>query len=206
MADRIKTDFGSLTNNKLWTRGGAVVLALTGNIKYLNPPVTMVMLQSLLDALEAAIVDAMDGGKMARTKRDALRTQVISALNQIAVYVQENANGDPSGTGFETYSPTRKTAQLVTTPSFRKIYDGANSGEIMLLINRVPYARGYQVRYAVVQDGVLGEWVVVDIMSVKSAFKISGLKPVTKYAFQVQAIGTVNRSDWSNSKTFSCGL
>src|SRR5215471_9713367 len=69
MAIRIKTDFGSLTNNELWNRGMVVFLALSGSLKYSNPPMAMVMLKSLLDAFHAAIVDAMDGGKMARTTR-----------------------------------------------------------------------------------------------------------------------------------------
>lgn len=43
-----------------------------------------------------------------------------------------------------------------TTPAFRKVYHGVNSGEIMLLINAVLYARGYEVQYAALQDGVPG--------------------------------------------------
>ena len=41
MAERISVDFGSLTYNQLWQRGMAVVLALTGNVRFPNPPVTM---------------------------------------------------------------------------------------------------------------------------------------------------------------------
>jgi hypothetical protein len=204
MAERISVDFGSLTNNQLWQRGMAVVLALTGNVKYPNPPVAMAMLQSLLGAFHAAIVDAMEGSKKAMTLRDSLRAQVISALKMVASYVQENANGDFSNTGFETYDTTRKTGQLVATPTFRRIYRGPNSGEIMFLINAVPYARGYQVQYAALKNGVPGPWTVVDVMNVKSAFKIAGLAPQTMYVFQVRAIGTANRSDWSNSVTIIC--
>jgi hypothetical protein len=54
--------------------------------------------------------------------RDSLRAQAISARKLVAVYVQENANGDFSDTGFETYSTnTRKMGHLVTTPTFRKL-------------------------------------------------------------------------------------
>jgi hypothetical protein len=204
MAERISVDFGSLTNNQLWQRGMAVVLALTGNVKYPNPPVAMAILQSLLAAFHAAIIDAMEGSRKAMTLRDSLRAQVISALKMVASYVQENADGDFSNAGFETYSTTRKTGQLVTTPTFRRIYDGPNSGEIMFLINAVPYARGYQVQYAALKDGVPGPWTVVDVMNVKSAFKIGGLTPQTTYIFQVRAIGTANRSDWSNSVSIIC--
>jgi hypothetical protein len=208
MADRISVDFGSLTNNQLWQRGMAVVLALTGNARFPNPPLTMAMVESLLATFQAAISDTMgpnQGSKKAMALRDSLRAQVISALKQVAGYVQENANGDFSDTGFETYSTTaRKTGQLVTTPTFRKLYRGTKSGEIMVLINAVPYARGYQVQYAALKDGVPGPWTVIDVMSVKSAANISGLTPATVYAFQVQAIGTVNRSDWSDFQTIIC--
>jgi hypothetical protein len=46
MAERITTDFGSLDPNGLRQRGMAVVLALTGNVRFPNPPVTMAMLRS----------------------------------------------------------------------------------------------------------------------------------------------------------------
>src|SRR5438045_1929837 len=131
MADRIQLDFGSLTHNQLWQRGMAVVRAQTGNTKYSSTPVTMAVLQSLMDAFKAAIVDATDGSKTAMTRRDSLKAQVISALKQIAVYAQENSNGDPSDSGFKTYTPARKAGQPVTTPTFRKVFRGANSGEIM---------------------------------------------------------------------------
>src|SRR5215470_18672875 len=130
MADRISVDFGSLTANRLWQRGMAVVLALTGNVRFPNPPLTMAMLESLLATFKAAISETMgpnQGSKKAMALRDSLRAQVISALKQVAGYVQENANGDFSDTGFETYSTTaRKTGQPVTTPTFRKLYRGAN--------------------------------------------------------------------------------
>jgi hypothetical protein len=205
MAERIATNFRTLDNNKLWQRGMAVVLALTGNVRFPSPHITMAMLQSLLDAFHAAIIDAMDEAKTARASRDSLRAQVISALKQVAAYVQENANGDFSSTGFQTYdTAARKMGQLVDTPTFRKLYHGINSGEIMLLINAVPYARGYQVQYAALKDGVPGPWTVIDVMSVKSAFRITGLTPATVYAFQVQAIGPNNRSDWSDSVPIIC--
>ena len=98
----------------------AVFLALTGSLKYSNPPMTMAMLKSLLDAFHEAIVAAMDGGKMVRTTRDSLRTQVITALNHLAAYVPANCDGDASDSGFESYDTKtpRKAAQLVTTPTF----------------------------------------------------------------------------------------
>jgi hypothetical protein len=206
MAIRIKTDFGSLTHNNLWNRGMAVFLALSGSVKYSNPPMAMVALKSLLDAFHEAKIEAMDGGKMARTNRESLHAQVITALNHLASYVQANCDGDPSDSGFESYDTKtpRKAGQLVTPPSFRKVYQGVNSGEMMLLINAVLYARGYEVQYAALQDGNPGPWTVVDVMNVKSAFKISGLTPITNYAFQVRAIGTANRSDWSASVNMVC--
>jgi hypothetical protein len=206
MAIRIRTDFGSLTNNKLWNRGMVVFLALSGSVKYPNPPMTMAMFKPLLDDFHEAILEAMDGGKMTRTTRDSLQAQVITALNHLAAYVQAKCDGDPSDSGFESYDTKtpRKTAQLVTTPTFRKVYHGVNSGEMMLLINSVLYARGYEVQYAALQNGVPGPWTAVDVMNVKSAFKISGLTPITKYAFQVRAIGAANRSDWSASVSLVC--
>jgi hypothetical protein len=74
----------------------------------------------------------------------------------------------------------------------------------MLLINAVLYARGYEVQYTALRDGVPGPWTVIDVMNVKSAFRISGLTRTTRYAFQVRAIGAANRSDWSVSVNIVC--
>ena len=180
--------------------------AVSGNVKYPNPPMALPTLKSLLDAFHEAIIAAMDGGKIARTTRDSLQGQVITALNLLAVYVEANCDGDPSDSGFESYDTKapRKTAQLVTTPTFRRVYHGVNSGDMMLLINAVEYARGYEVQYAALQNGVPGPWTVVDVMNIKSAFRIRGLTPATKYVFQVRAIGTANRSDWSSSVGMIC--
>ena len=91
MAERILVDFGSLTKNQLWNRGMAVVRALTGNVRFPNPPVTMPMLKSLLATFHTAIVDAMEGSKKAMTLRDSLRVQVIGALKQVASYPTSRA-------------------------------------------------------------------------------------------------------------------
>ena len=61
-----------------------------------------------------------------------------------------------------------------------------------------------KVRYAALQDDVSGPWTQVDVMNVKSAFKISGLTPGTRYVFQVRAIGVINKSDRSDSVTIMC--
>ena len=53
----------------------AVFLALSGSVKYSNPPIAMPMIKSLLEDFHEAIVAAMDGGKMARTTRDSLQAQ-----------------------------------------------------------------------------------------------------------------------------------
>ena len=124
MADRISIDFGSLRNSQLWERGLAVVLALTGNVKYSNLPVSMAMLKSLLEAFQAALSDTVgvnQGSKRAMAARDSLRGQVISALKQTAVYVQENSNGDLSCLA----CPTRKSRDTLSStakarwPKFR---------------------------------------------------------------------------------------
>ena len=57
MPDRISVDFGSLDNNNLLNRGRAVVLALKGSDKYRNPPVTMALLESVLDKFHNAVLD-----------------------------------------------------------------------------------------------------------------------------------------------------
>ena len=202
MADRIRVNFGSLSKNKLCQRGSAVAKALDGSIKYPTPPVAEV--QSQADALHQAIVAAMEGSKTPMAKRDSLGEQLISTLKQVVPYVQANCGGDPSDSGFETLSPTRKPPQPVTTPKFRWIKRGPTSGSSLLMIGRVEGARGYQVEYTRLKDEIPGTPTIVNVMNVKSAYTLSGLTPVTKYMFRVRALGVINNSDWSDPVTVIC--
>ena len=205
MADRIKTDFRSLSKNDLWLRGCAVAQALDGNPKYPDPPVSALDLRSQADDLHAWIVMAMDGSRTARTTRDSLSAQLISTLKLIVPYVEKNCGGDLSDSGFEWYTPTRKAPQPVATPKFRWIESRPKSHLFQLMIAAVDGARGYEVEVTPLKDEVPGASTIVTVMNVKSAYTLSDVTPQTKYMFRVRALGAVNRSDWSSPITEVCG-
>jgi Fibronectin type III domain len=204
--DRISVDFDSLSSSNLWNRGGAVVLALDGNPRFPNPPVSMEDLKALVDAYSGSLVTLLGdkGTKRAMATRDSRRAELIRNLKLVAAYVQANCGGDASGTGFETVSKTRKPPKPVSTPSIRKIGRGPISGTIILYIAAMLYASSYEVRYAAMNGGIPGPWTSVAVTNVKSATTISGLTPITQYAFQVRAIGCGSTSDWSNSVLIVC--
>jgi hypothetical protein len=207
MAERISVDFGSLSDNKLWVRGSAVAQALDRSTKYSKPPVNAADLKSQVDAFHGAIVAVKgpdQGSKMGIATRDSLRAQLIVTLKLIAPYMQANCDGDLSDSGFETVGSKRKSPQPVATPRFRWIKHGSHSGWILLMIGGVDDARGYEVQYAALQEGIPGPWTCVAVMNIKSAYTVSGLTPATIYAFQVRALGVVNKSDWSDSVTLMC--
>ena len=84
-------DFNSKTDSKaVLSRGTAVHAGLTDNPAFTTPPpfVDLTVFKSALDALSAAIVDAMDGGKKAIADRDHKKEVVIRMLRQLAHYVE----------------------------------------------------------------------------------------------------------------------
>jgi hypothetical protein len=65
-------------------------------------------------------------------------------------------------------------------------------------------AFAYNVRYAVMTNGVPGAWAIVPVAKAGKKTTISGLTPGAMYAFQVQALGSTGYTDWSDSKTIIC--
>jgi hypothetical protein len=74
----------------------------------------------------------------------------------------------------------------------------------LIPIKKADGARAYFVHYAVMTNGQPGSWTTVTIPNVQKAVTISGLTPGVIYGFQVQALGSLGYSDWSDTTTIMC--
>ncbi len=185
----------------------SIYSCLLGNQYYPNPPGGLAALQEITDRYSAAIIDAMDGGRIAISLRDSLRQTADSQLRLIAAYVEYESNDDPAifeTSGFEAYPNSYKPHQPLETPRILKIAHGVNSG--VLLFWLTPSHKKivhYELRYAVHVDGTPESWTVETITSSKFPYSVSGLIPATRYTFQVRALGKTSQfTDWSNPVTF----
>jgi hypothetical protein len=199
-----------MDNEDLLTRAGAVLKGMSPpNTAFITPapPVDMPTFGALVTNFGAAITAAEDGGKVAITALGKIRLQVIHGLKQLGAYVEANCNGDLAiftSSGFPAVSNVRKPAVPLTPATVRKVKNGANSGQLMILIAALIAALSYELRYAAVAGGVPGAWTTVTVTKVRAAVSITGLTPGTSYAFQVRALGKLGFTDWSDSVTQMC--
>src|SRR5436305_10102696 len=87
-------DFSKKIPEKVLAQGYAILNAITGNTNFPTPPVDLNVFKTTLDAYSAAIGDAKDGSKKAKTLRDRLGEEVIRILRALATYVELNCKDD----------------------------------------------------------------------------------------------------------------
>ncbi|MBK7752675.1 MAG: hypothetical protein IPI41_08755 [Flavobacteriales bacterium] len=81
-----------------------VIANMTGNANFPTPKVSMVAMNSMADALEAAITAATNGDRQSRILRDNLVLETRDMLRTQADYVRSECNGDRAkleSSGFE---------------------------------------------------------------------------------------------------------
>jgi hypothetical protein len=85
-ARKIDTDLIAFTRN--------VITLMTGNAQYPTPSPALTVITTAVNALETAVHDALDGGKIAIATRNAARAEMLSLLRQLAAYVTGNCDAD----------------------------------------------------------------------------------------------------------------
>jgi len=179
---------------------------LLNNPKFPTPPVDLAAFKSGIDQYSALIIDAEDGGKRAISAKDKQRPVVIKMYTQLGHYVEAACNDDLATfntSGFTQQAARTKTAPVkLTDAKFSLIDRGANSGDVVVLPEKVTGAVAYDVRYALVGvGGVLGPSTIVTVTKAKKV-TISGLTLAGIYQFQIRALGVLGYTDWMDTKTF----
>lgn len=199
--------FVSMTDADLVARATAVHDGLNGNAAYPSPPVDMPGLKAAIDALNAAIAAALDGGKSTTLEKDKRRADVIIMLRLLGHYVEATCKNDMNtfaSSGFVAASTTRTPPQPVTSPIIVSV-DQGNTGQLIVTIKKVANARTYDLRYApVAAAGTVPNWTLITVTATKPPTAISNLTPTTNYMFQVRAFGKLGFSDWSASVERIC--
>ena len=85
-ARKIDTDLIAFTRN--------VITLMTGNAQYPTPSPALTVITTAVNALETAVHDALDGGKIAIATRNAARAEMLSLLRTLAAYVTGTCDAD----------------------------------------------------------------------------------------------------------------
>ncbi len=206
---RIRVSFTFLkgTDGAFLSRCGSVLKGTTGNSAYPSSPVDPAGFKTALDSLTTLVVDALDGGRKAIAARVAQRGVVTKMLRSIGHYVEVACNDDLNtflSSGFEPLTIVRVPQEPVAPAMIRNI-DHGSTGQLLVSLKSVPNAFSYQLRFApLAAANAGGPWVFQSVASVRQAAACNGLTPGTTYVFQVQTLGKLGFSDWSNSVTKMC--
>jgi len=177
---------------------------MTGNANFLSSPVDLAVLSAAIANYSAAIADSLDGGRRAVSERNRQREVVVLLLRQLAIYVESVCNNNPSAfasSGFVATTAARVMAQPLSQ-GIRTIDPGI-AGQLTVRLVCNPDAYSYEVRYAPVSVGTVGQWTTRPLSGAKSE-TFPGLAPGTTYAFQVRPLLKSGFGDWSDSVTRMC--
>jgi hypothetical protein len=203
---RALMNFNTFSDANLLMLATAVLKAMTGNANFPTPTLDLTVFATALSVYSAAIAAALDGGKNAKSARNKQRKIVVKYLRQLAVYAENNCNDDMSiftSSGFTAKSKPSPAAP-VAVPSFKSLDYGKVPGQLLVSIKASAGARSYILRFAPLTGTTPGPWTTLNIANIKKAISITNLTSGTTYAFQVQALGMLGLSAWSDSSTIMC--
>ncbi|HEY2382376.1 MAG TPA: hypothetical protein VGK48_14455 [Terriglobia bacterium] len=198
--------FGNVADVDVIIRATAIQTAMTGNANYPAPPVDLAALKTNIDAFVALVAQAADGSKKVIAEKNKQRATVVEMVRMLGRYVEGASKGDMSifqTSGFQSASTT-KTKSPPLSETIRKIAHGPNSGQATIWLRSLKDALSYTVRYAPMVNGAAPTtWTEQPIGLLTAPVLLTGLTPVTTYAFQTRAtLKNHTYTDWSDSVTF----
>jgi hypothetical protein len=204
---KAKIDFSDEPHSEFWKYANVVCTNMSRSALFPKPPVPYPVFRAKVDQYGDRISAAMDRGRQAILDRNSTREEVAKIVTQESYYVDAVADGDPAvfaEAGVQTIDTHRKPPEPLATPGFKKIAHAANSGSVNLTLT--PSRRkvkSYRVRLREA-DIPQSPWREENFTSANGPVTVSGLKPGTRYEFQVQALGILGWTDFCDSVFFIC--
>lgn len=195
---RVALSFATFNDAQLNSFAILVIACLKSNSLFPDLPLTIAALTALQTAFEAAMTAAAQGGPKDTAAKNEARDALVSALRQIAAYVQSLGLDNMSSvlsSGFDVVVPGNGQTPL-DQPVLTKL-DNSVSTQLQLRLQAVPNAKAYQVQYG---SGVNGSvtWQEAGIFPNSRGIALTSLTPGTVYSARIRAVGGATRySDWS---------
>jgi hypothetical protein len=193
---KVSLGFTRLPDGELSALIKSVIANMTNNAAFSTPPVSFPELTKLLEAFDAAMAAAMNGGTKLTVAKNAAREVLLAALRKMAAYVQIVADGDMAlllASGFSTISRNRSQAKLDVPLILSVGIEGTTKLNVRL--RPVVNAKSYELRAF---NGSATP--VASLFSTQARrIVVENLTPGTTYNLQVRAIGgSEGYSEWSD--------
>ena len=202
MANKIKLDLQGITvpDKVQFMRG--IVTQMTGNANFTTPNPALSVITTAANTLETKFntqQTAQQAAKTATTNLGTAEDAANAALNSLANYVEEASGGDTAkieSAGLTTRAPKTPTTSL-PAPQGLTSTAGDNEGELDLVWDPVPKAKGYEVQTSA--DPVTStSWAFAETSSA-SKTSLTGLPSGSKIWVRVRALGPKKiKSPWSD--------
>jgi len=193
------TPFGKMNAVELIPEARNIVTLMTGNESYLAPVPTLAVVTAQINALETAVGEAKDGGKIAIATRNAEQASLLSLLRQLASYVQNNCNEDLVtllSSGFSAVKAPSPVGVL-PAPQNARLQPTGIGGQLLFVCKRLDNSLNLTVQYATSPDG---PWTTLPPSSTVRVL-IDDLKPGTVYWARACGNGSAGPGAWSNPAT-----
>lgn len=175
-----------------------IIANMTGNAYFPTPVPTIANVTTAAADYSNALIEAKTGSRSAVAEKNSKREELVALLRSLAAYVNFAANGDMTkllSSGFDISKTT--VPVVITKPENLQVLNGANSGELEVLVNRVKGATAYLHEYTTDDTAQTVNWVSVASTSRRIVF--SNLQPGSKYYCRVGAVGPKGQLVYSDA-------
>jgi hypothetical protein len=187
--------FATFSDNDVNSFAILVIVCLKNNLLFPNLPVSIAAFTALQTAFQNAIAAAAQGGTVATAAKIEARDALVSALRQLAAYVQSLT---PTLTVSQVLSSGFDVVNSNTTPSplVQPVFtlDNSASTKLAIYLQAVPNAKAYQMQFAI----GTGAWQEAGIYPNTKGIVLTNLTPGTIYNVRIRAVGgSTQYSEWS---------
>jgi len=195
----IKKGLARLNATAMVARALFIEQRMTDNPAFPEPTPSLAEVATVREALSAAIIAAVDGGRTARAIRNARRADLKLLLDQLAGHVASRAEGNELAILSSGFEVRRRSAPLpeLPAPMALRATLSAHPGRVDLLWDPVRGAVTYHIQVNRSTPDDASAWELVAV-STKSRTSITGLASAKLAWFRVAAIGTAGISPWSD--------
>ena len=207
---RVKRGYSKTSHHDFWLFLLNLYKNLLNNPHFPEPPVDLALFKTKIDKYWAAISATMGGAKIAFAQRDSLREELNKMFLLLAAYVEHESHNDQAifdTSGLEAQPNSRVPPEPLYRPRIPRIGHGDRSGELKVWMPAsLRKIKSCDLRHAPVDDENVptGDWTETQVANFEGPVIIKNLKPGTRYAFQVRALGRLGKTDWSESATKIC--
>ncbi len=192
---RVALSFATFPNDELNSFLILLLVCLKNNPLFPNLPVAYASLLTLVTTYQTNLAAAKIGGPKDTAALTEARDAVISALRQIAGYIQSlglTNESDVLSSGFDIIVPGKNPQSPLDQP--KASLDNSMPGRLAIYLQAVPNAKAYHAQYCI----GAGAWVDLGIFPSTRNMVIPGTLAGTVYSVRVQAIGgSTQYSPWS---------